>query len=177
MGTQPYLAWKVMAKVKRGLSHHNTAPANKSLRKPDESLTSIDKEYADTLSSHFSTIFSRIDITFDPSVLSLLPNTPVHAELDSLPSMDKLQQTLHRLPNYKAPGPNDLTTDALKVLSASLPDDALPSHPILSLLSILQKVWRGGTPRPNGKRAHFAPFSRRETLRAREISVQSSSQT
>ena len=125
------------------MSYHHKAPASKTLRKPDGSLTSTDKEYADTLSGHFATIFSRTDITFDPTVLFLLPNTPVHNELDAPPSLEELWQTLQRLPNHKAPGPNGLTTNALKILSTFLPDDASPSHLIISFLSILQGVWWG----------------------------------
>ena len=34
MGTQPYLAWKVVAKVKRSLSYHHKAPASKTRQLP-----------------------------------------------------------------------------------------------------------------------------------------------
>ena len=87
MGTQPYLALKVITRVKKGLSRHHKSPANKSLRRPDNSLTATDKEYAKTLSSHFATIFSHTDVTFNPTVLSLLPDTPVHDEFDAPPSL------------------------------------------------------------------------------------------
>ena len=82
---QPCLARKVIAKVKCGLSHHHKTPARKSLRKSDGSLTSTNKECADTLSGHFATIFSRTHITFDPTVLCFLPNSPVHNKLAAPP--------------------------------------------------------------------------------------------
>ena len=143
MGTQPYHAWKIIAKVQKGLSHHHQAPASKTLRRVDGSLTTTNREYVDTLSDHFSITFSRIDVVFDLTVLYLTPGCTVHTKLDALPFLKELRYTFQHLRNHKSPGPNNLTTDALKVLSATLPEDAPPSHPIHLLLSILQNVWTG----------------------------------
>ena len=140
-------AWDTAKMLRNGLSHHHRKPQTDKLRSKDGNLSQNDKEFTEIFGDHFKTVFSREDITFDPTVLDSIKNRPTLIELDDKPTFDELLKILQKASNHKASGKNDVPMDALKVLSFDVSHlDANKPHarPIIFILEMLESIWEGG---------------------------------
>ena len=107
--------------LRNGLSHHHRKPKTDKLRSKTGNLSKNDKEFTEIFGEHFKTVFSREDITFDPTVLDSIKNHPILIDLDDTPTFDELLKILQKASNHKASGKNDLPMDALKVYPSTYP--------------------------------------------------------
>ena len=147
MNLYPKLAWDTAEMLRADLSHHHKKPQVDKLRNKAGNLSKTGKEYKEMFGTHFKTVFSREDITFDPSVLDSIPNHPTLMNLDCAPTFEELLKILRKASNHKASGTDDLPMDALKVLAFNV--SQLNIHqphakPIIFLLKMLQSIWEGG---------------------------------
>ena len=155
------MAWQVITKLRKGLTHHHAPVLSTILRKPNGNLTTTDKEYVKTFRNYYAETFSRLDITFDRTVLDRIPDSEIYSYIDHPPTLDELLETLRRLPNHKAAGENGLTTDALKSLAKLCNHDNLDSpevRPIRIILQLLQTIWNGGDVPPEWQSGRLAPI-------------------
>ena len=161
VNTQPRMAWQVITKLRKELTHHHAPAPSTILRKPDGNLTTTEKEYAETFRDYYAETFSRLDITFDPTVLDLIPDHEIYSMIDHPPTLEELLATLRGLPNHKAAGENGLTTDALKSLAKLCSHDNLDSpevRPIRIILHLLQTIWNGEEVPPEWQFGRLAPI-------------------
>ena len=146
MNVNPRQVWLLIEKLRKGLSYHHTPPSSSMLRRKDGSITASDKEYVEALRDHFATIFSRLDIPFDPTVLDAILQRQIHWSIDDPPTLEELLAVLREFNNHKAPGENGLTADALKALAQKVSAKSINephAGPIRVLLKILRDVWLG----------------------------------
>ena len=143
----PKQAWDVAKTLRRGLSHHHKRPQSDKLRQKDGSLSKTDNNYTKIFRDHFRTVFSRKDLTFNPTVLDSILSQPVMLDLNCAPMFEELLLTLRKASNHKAPGSNHLPMNVLKALSLDIsPHESVLPHacPIMFVLEILISIWDGG---------------------------------
>ncbi len=131
---QPKHAWEAVTRFMAGYNGHHRATLSHAFCKADGTCAGTDQENLAILASHFTKVFNRTDVTFDPTILDLIPQCPLIHDLDDPITSDEFQEAIDQLANYKAPGSTGVTAEALKCLP-----------PILhhAFLSVVQGAWNG----------------------------------
>ena len=78
------------------------------MKSEEGKLSETDEEHVNIFEKHFRKVFSRRDITFDPSALDGIKTRPTLTGLDDSPTFIEMQNIFKKMQNHKAAGPNNV---------------------------------------------------------------------
>ena len=143
MKLDPKKAREHIKRLTKGYTFKHSAPAKKNVRLADGTVNQTYAQYVEAVLAAHARTFSNKKAPIDTSILDPIPDYPILWDTNDQISIDELLLRLPNLPNNKAPGDNDVTTDALKALAAGVSNENINTHcarPIKIMFYLLNKI-------------------------------------